>query len=142
LGRALQLLAVNPVDRGHGGRVAGNLFANRLLVPTSWYAHDARTAGCNLLQLKKKYKTVSQRCWRWSVDLGEPCITVDNDTVSAAEQCLAGGEGDGAGGVEVPAVRQSVQPADGRRGRLTVQGWPVHLRLEAGDLRSVRDSLE
>src|SRR5262245_58802960 len=45
----LQRLTVNPELTGAmAGESLANLFANRLLVPTSWYAHDARAAGWDL----------------------------------------------------------------------------------------------
>src|SRR5436189_5851267 len=56
----LQRLGIEPGQtRAMAGESLANLFAYHLLVPTCWFAADARELDFNLLQLKKRYQTSS-----------------------------------------------------------------------------------
>jgi len=128
----LQRLGTNPGEtRGMTGESLANLFAYRLLVPTCWFAADARDLDYDLLALKQKYATSSHEVLAWRfLDLPAPCIVtiIDNDVISrrrsnawrikkqlsAAEQkCQR-------------AVHQAGRPRLVREENWTVQGWPVH----------------
>lgn len=145
----LQRLAVNPEQTGvMAGESLANLFANRLLVPTSWFAHDARAAGWDLLQLKQKYRTVSHEVLAMRLlDLDEPCVitVVDNDTVTKrrSNAWVARKE------LEPPErkcqqyVNRYSRPTVVREDGWAVQGWPVHSSdWKREILRSVRDGLD
>ena len=113
------------------GESLANLFAYRLLVPTSWFAADAPACGYDLLQLKQRFHTASHEVIAWRMlDLPEPCIitVIDNDSVrrrrsnawpvnrqlaAAEEECRRG-------------VNSQGRPQVVRRDNWTVQGWPVH----------------
>ena len=78
-------LGVGPEQtRAMTGESLANLFATHLLVPLGWFAGDARAAGHDLLELKKRYATASHEVLALRLlDLPEPCIitVVDNDHV-------------------------------------------------------------
>lgn len=82
----LERLDVDPQQgRALGGGSLGNLFAERLLVPTAWLVDEARSSGFDLLALKERFATASHEVIAWRLlDLPEPCIVtiVDNDHVS------------------------------------------------------------
>ena len=64
------------------GESLANLFAYRLLVPSCWFAIDAKTMDYDLLALKKRYATSSHEVLAWRfLDLPEPCIItiIDDD---------------------------------------------------------------
>jgi predicted transcriptional regulator len=113
------------------GESLANLFADRLLVPTRWLAQEARECGHDLLELKRRFSTVSHEVIAWRLlDLSEPCIitVVDNGSVhrrrsnayrinrelSPAEQACR------------QRVHQESRPHVLRQDGWTVQGWPVH----------------
>jgi Zn-dependent peptidase ImmA (M78 family) len=142
----LQRLAVNPELTGvMAGESLANLFANRLLVPTSWYADDARSAGWDLLQLKQKYRTVSHEVLAMRfLDLHEPCVVtvVDKDAISK-RRSNAWPPGKELEPSELKCqqyVNQFSRPTVVREAGWTVQGWPVHSSdWKREILRSVRD---
>jgi Zn-dependent peptidase ImmA (M78 family) len=113
------------------GESLANLFAHRLLVPTAWFADDARACGWDVLELKRRYRTASHEVVAWRLlDLSEPCVitVVDNDAVSRRRsnawhvpRQLAPAERD----CQRYVSRHS-RPREVRAGGWTVQGWPVH----------------
>jgi Zn-dependent peptidase ImmA (M78 family) len=128
----LERLNIEPDQtKGMTGESLANLFAYRLLVPSCWFAADARQADYDLLKLKPRYRTSSHEVIAWRfLDLSEPCVVtiVDNDAVSrrrsngpritrellpAEAKCRQ-------------AVNQSGRPRMLRAATITVQGWPVH----------------
>lgn len=130
------LLGVSPV----------NLFAERLLAPTRWFAADAAGCGYDLAELKQRYRTAACERLAWRLlDLAEPCIitVVDNDSVyrrrsnawrvrkelaPAEKQCQR-------------HVSEHCKPHEVRAGGWTVQGWPVHQEgWKRQILRSVVDA--
>jgi hypothetical protein len=117
--------------RAMAGESLANLFAHRLLTPTTWFAVDARELKYDIPQLKKRYRTASHEVIaKRFLDLTEPCIItiIDNDSVSFRR------------GVAVRAPKQLVAPEKEcqeyvhyySRPRLvqaegwSVHGWPVH----------------
>jgi Zn-dependent peptidase ImmA (M78 family) len=117
--------------RAMAGESLANLFATRLLVPTCWFADDARQLDYDLLTLKAKYPTASHEVLAWRfLDLSEPCIVtiLDNESISrrrsnawpirrklepAEDKCRR-------------QIQQSGRPHVVREEGWTVQGWPVH----------------
>jgi hypothetical protein len=116
--------------RGLAGVSLPNLFAGRLLVPTAWFAADARALGFDLLELKQRYRTASHEVLAWRmVDLPDACIVtvVDDGRVhrrrgnawrvrkelSAAERACQ------------RLVHEHGRPHALRQGGWSVQGWPV-----------------
>ena len=141
----LQRLGIEPSQaRAMIGESLANLFAYRLLVPTCWFAEDAKAMDYDLLALKKRYATSSHEVLAWRLlDLPEPCIItiLDNEHISrrrsnawptkrallpAEEQCWK-------------YVTQHSRPKVVRDDEWTVTGWPVHeLEWKREILRSVR----
>jgi Zn-dependent peptidase ImmA (M78 family) len=128
----LQRLGVEPGQtRAMAGESLANLFAYHLLVPTCWFAADAREMDFNLLQLKKRYQTSSHEVIAWRfLDLGEPCVVtiIDNDHVSRRRS-------------NARRITRTLELAEAKcqryvhqHGRvklvrgpgIEVQGWPVH----------------
>jgi Zn-dependent peptidase ImmA (M78 family) len=113
------------------GESLANLFAYRLLVPTCWFAGDARQVDYDLLELKKRYATASHEVLAWRLlDLPEPSIItiVDNDVIHrrksngwrvkrrlerAEEKCQQ-------------FVNHFSRPKIVQENGWTVHGWPVH----------------
>jgi Zn-dependent peptidase ImmA (M78 family) len=141
-----QRLNIAPGEaRAMAGESLANLFAYRLLVPTRWFAADAREFDYNLPELKKRYRTSSHEVIAWRfLDLPEACVVtvIDNDHVSRRRS-------------NGPRITRALQPAEDkcrrlvsqtgrtkivREGRWTVQGWPVHsAEWKREILRSVID---
>ncbi len=128
----LQRLGVPPEQtRVMMGESLANLFAHHLLVPTAWFADDARLLDYDVLELKQKYRTASHEVVAWRMlDLTSPCIitVVDNDHVhrrrsnafrvrkeleEAEKQCQK-------------YVNHYSRPRVVRENGWTVQGWPIH----------------
>jgi predicted transcriptional regulator len=128
----LKRLGIGPEQaRTLGSASLVRLFAERLLVPTSWFAADARALGYDLLELKIRYRTASHEILADRLlDLPEPSIitVVDNGHVQrrrsnawrvnrtlepAERQCQA-------------YVHSFSRPRVVRADGWTVQGWPVH----------------
>ena len=62
----------------------------RLLLPTRWYAADARKAGYDLAELKARYPTADWLTLGFRLlDLDEPCViaVVDDGSVAARADC-------------------------------------------------------
>jgi hypothetical protein len=107
------------------------LVASHLLLPTSWFADDARRLEYDVLELKQLYATAAPDLIAWRLlDLAEPCIitVVDNDHVQRrrsnawrVRRELAAPERECQRYVN-HFSRPRVVCADG----WTVQGWPVH----------------
>ncbi|MSQ94077.1 MAG: ImmA/IrrE family metallo-endopeptidase [Gemmataceae bacterium] len=141
----LARLGIAPNEaKAMAGESLANLFAYRLLVPTCWFAEDAKTMDYDLLDLKNRYSTSSHEVIAWRfLDLPEPCVVtiIDNEhihrrrsnawptrreLVPAEEQCWK-------------FVTQKSKPKLVRDDEWTVQGWPVHeLEWKREILRSVR----
>jgi uncharacterized protein DUF955 len=130
--RIIEGLGVEPEQvRAMAGESLANLFAYRLLVPTRFFAGDARALDYDLLQLKKKYATASHEVIAWRfLDLPEPCIVsiVDNDRLSrrrsnawpvrrrlepVEQECQR-------------YVSRHSQPRRLRRDGWAVEAWPIH----------------
>jgi Zn-dependent peptidase ImmA (M78 family) len=128
----LQRLGITPAEtRAMTGESLANLFAHHLLVPTCWFAADARALDYDLLQLKQRYRTSSHEVLAWRLlDLPEPCIItiLDNGQLHRRRS-------------NSPRVKRRLEPAEVecqryvhehsrphvvRQGAWTVQGWPVH----------------
>src|SRR5262245_26980378 len=142
----LARLGLEPAEtRAMAGESLANLFAYRLLVPTRWFAADARDMDFDLLELKKRYRTSSHEVIAWRfLDLPDPCIVtiVDNEAITrrrsnawptrrrlepAEEKCLR-------------YVHEHGRPHTIQEGGWTVRGWPVHqLDWKREILRSVAD---
>jgi hypothetical protein len=106
------------------------LFAMRLLMPTAWFADDARSCAYDVAELQGRYGVaLDLNAWRL-LDLPTPCIitVVDNGAVTR-RRCnvrhiprdLAPAERECQNYVHHYS-RPRVVRADG----WTVQGWPVH----------------
>jgi Zn-dependent peptidase ImmA (M78 family) len=128
----LTRLGVEPEQmRAMTGESLANLFAHHLLVPSCWFAADARALDYDILELKKRYRTSSHEVIALRfLDLPEPCIVtvIDNDQVSRRKS-------------NAWRVRRQLEPAEQacqryvnhysrprvvRENGWTVQGWPVH----------------
>ncbi|MCS6852044.1 MAG: ImmA/IrrE family metallo-endopeptidase [Gemmataceae bacterium] len=127
------------------GESLANLFAHRLLVPTTWLANAARACGFDLIQLKRGFRTASHEVIAWRLlDLPEPCaITIiDNDRITRRRsnawrlgRQLLPAERDCQQRVRLTGAAETV-----RRDGWTVQGWPIHQATWQREiLRSVRD---
>lgn len=144
----LQRLSVDPEATGvMAGETLANLFASRLLAPTCWYAHDARSTGWDLLRLKQRYRTVSHEVLAMRLlDLGEPCAitVVDNGTVTKRRgNTWTPGELMPAELECQRSVHEQSKPTVVREDGWVVQGWPVHSsEWKREILRSVRDGME
>ncbi len=113
------------------GESLANLFAFRLLVPTCWFAEDARLLEYQLPELKRRYATASHEVIAWRMlDLPEPCVitVVDNEHISKRKsnawpvtRRLVSAEKACLDYVHRYSRARRVQ-ADG----WTVYGWPVH----------------
>jgi Zn-dependent peptidase ImmA (M78 family) len=128
----MERLGADPEQtRAMAGESLANLFAHRLLTPTTWFAADAREAKYDIPQLKRRYATASHEVIaKRLLDLPEPCIVtiVDNDQVHfrrgngvRAPKELAPPEKECQHYVNHYSRPRLVQ-AEG----WTVQGWPVH----------------
>jgi hypothetical protein len=113
------------------GESLGNLFAERLLVPTRWLASVGRACGFDLLALKERFCTASHERIAWRMlDLSEPCVItvidqgavskrrgnafrVNRDLVAAERICQE-------------QVHRYSRPYLHSAGGWTVHGWPVH----------------
>lgn len=128
----LEGLRVPPDEtRAMTGESLANLFAHHLLVPTRWFAADARALDFDVPELKKRYQTSSHEVIALRLlDLPEPCVItiLDNDHIhrrrSNAWQVRRR--------LEPPErecqkhVHRHGRPHVVRRDGWTVQGWPVH----------------
>ncbi len=142
----LERLGIAPNEaRAMLGESLANLFAYRLLVPSRWFAGDAKAFDYDLLELKKRYATSSHEVIAWRfLDLSPGCVItiLDNERITrrrsnawptkkkllpAEEQCWR-------------SVHEQGKSKVVRADEWTVQGWPVHeLEWKREILRSVRD---
>jgi Zn-dependent peptidase ImmA (M78 family) len=145
----LTRLGVEPEQtRAMAGESLANLFAHHLLVPSCWFAADARALEYDVLELKKRYRTSSHEVIALRfLDLPEPCIVtvIDNEQVTRRKS-------------NAWRVRRQLEPAEQacqryvnhysrprvvRENGWTVQGWPVHKTdWKREILRSVIDADE
>jgi predicted transcriptional regulator len=127
----LRWLGVAPDQaRALAGASLVNLFAGRLLVPTAWFAADARATGYDLLELKSRYRTAAHETLADRLlDLPESSIiTVVDDARVLRRRSNAW------------RVRRELEPAERacqqyvsthsrphviRADGWTVQGWPI-----------------
>jgi Zn-dependent peptidase ImmA (M78 family) len=141
----LERLGIAPHEaRAMAGESLANLFSYRLLVPTRWFADDAKTFDYDLLALKKRYATSSHEVLAWRfLDLPAPCVVtiLDNEKISRRRSnawptkraLLPVEEGCWR------QVHESGEPQELRDGEWTVMCWPVHeLDWKREILRSVR----
>ena len=106
------------------------LIAPRLLLPTRWFAKDARKLGYDLFELKDRYPTAGYEVLALRLlDLDEPCVVavVDDGSVSTRR-----GNRAPAGKQLTPAERrclarvgESGEPQTVRLDEWTTRGWPV-----------------
>ncbi len=142
----LQRLDIAPSEaRAMTGESLANLFAYRLLVPTRWFADDARAHDYDLLALKERYATSSHEVLAWRfLDLPAPCVVtiIDNEHISrrrsnawptkrallpVEERCWR------------PVYERS-KPKTLRDDEWSVTCWPVHeLDWKREILRSIRE---
>jgi hypothetical protein len=125
-------LGISPEEAGEAARErVANLLASRLLLPTSWFAPDARHWDCDLFALKRRYATASHELIaRRLLDLAAPVIlsVFDQDRLTWRKSNVAG---------RVPPlsaaeleclrdVRSKEAAVDESLGNARVQGWPIH----------------
>lgn len=142
----LERLNIAPHDaRAMTGESLANLFSYHLLVPSRWFALDAKVFDFDLLALKARYSTSSHEVLAWRfLDLPESCVVtiLDHERISrrrsnacpvkrglapAEERCWR-------------YVHEKGEPETVRDGEWTVTGWPVHeLDWKREILRSVRE---
>ncbi|MBX9681644.1 MAG: ImmA/IrrE family metallo-endopeptidase [Gemmataceae bacterium] len=142
----LQQLGIEPTEaKAMAGESLANLFAYRLLVPTQWFAADARRMDFDLLALKQRYSTSSHEvlAWRW-LDLPEPCVVtiLDNGVIHRRRSNAwpTKRELNAAEAKCRQRVHDRGEPHVVRAGEWSVQGWPVHANgWKREVLRSVRD---
>jgi Zn-dependent peptidase ImmA (M78 family) len=140
----LDRLGIAPQQtRSMFGESLANLFAYHLLVPSRWFADDAKAFDYDLLELKKRYTTSSHEVIAWRfLDLPASCVVtiLDNERITrrrsnawpikkkllpAEEECWR-------------HVHERGTPRVVRAQEWTVQGWPVHeLEWKREILRSV-----
>ncbi len=122
------------------------LIAPRLLLPTPWFERDARRAGFDLIELKKKYRTVGyELILMRTLDIDEPAVVavVDDGTASSRRS-----NRQPVGRALLPAemlcierVRAEREPQRVRRDGWTTQGWPTGGPFDRIILRSVPDDV-
>ena len=131
-GELLQRLGIEPAQaKAMTGESLANLFAYRLLVPSCWFAADAKAMDYDLLALKAHYKTSSHEVIAWRfLDLPDSCIITifDNDKITRRRS-----NGPRATRELLPAeakcqkyVHRAGKPKTVRDDAVTVHGWPVH----------------
>lgn len=113
------------------GESLTNLFAARLLLPTSWFAGVGRSVGWDLLELKEKFRTASHEVIAWRMlDVEEPCVItiLDNDAIHkrksnrwAVKKDLSPAERECQG-----YLARYSRPHTVRGEGWRVQGWPIH----------------
>lgn len=113
------------------GESLANLFAFRLLAPTTWFADAARTCGYDLFALKERFATAGHEILAWRMlDLSEPCVItiLDNGSIVRRKgnafrppKGLARAES-----ACVEHVHEYSRPFEVSRDGWSVQGWPVH----------------
>jgi hypothetical protein len=131
--RVFDSLGIDPREAPPAAREkVANLLANRLLLPTDWFAADGPDCGWDLLDLKRRYRTASHELIaRRMLDFAQPIIISIFD-----QERLEFRRGNGPGRVPRPAaierdcwrqVHESGR-ASGRleSGPLVVRGWPIH----------------
>jgi hypothetical protein len=120
-----------PQTRAMAGESLANLFAYRLLVPTSWFAADAPALDYDVPALKVRYRTASHEVVAWRLlDLPQPCVVtiLDNGRVSRRRSNAWPVRRK----LEMPElkcqkyVHDHGRPWIVRADGWTVQGWPVH----------------
>jgi hypothetical protein len=108
-----------------------NSMAGRLLLPTLWFAKDARACGWDLMALKARYPTASHELIaRRMLELPTPAIISIFDHGK-----LEFRRGNGPGRVPPPSAAEMLcwktvhlhnRPQRAVDGVRTIQGWPVH----------------
>ena len=115
-----------------GSREAfANQLANRLLLPSDWFAHDARDLDWDLPRLKVRYRTASHELIaRRMLDFDVPIVisifdqaqlTFRKQNCGEAAPALLALERD-----LQRAAHQQNRPQQATAGRLSVQAWPIH----------------
>ena len=134
-----------PAEHKALGLSPAELFAKRLLLPTAWFAAEARDLDYDVLELQRRFSTAGHvNVAKRLLDLPEPCVItiVDNDRVvhrrsntwrtprqlsPAENECQRD-------------VSGQERPCRVRSGGWTVQGWPVPWSTGKREiLRSVLD---
>jgi predicted transcriptional regulator len=126
-----QLGLAGEKPRGLLGESLANLLAQRVLVPSCWFAAEARACAYDLLDLKKVFATAGPEviAWRW-LDLSVPCIVtiLDNDHIQRRRSNAWRVKRE----LSAPERRCQRYVSHYSRPQLlqedgwTVQGWPVH----------------
>lgn len=108
------------------------LVVARLLLPTRWFAADARKSGWDLAQLKERYPTVGYEMLAWRLlDVDEePCVVaiIDDGTVAArrSNRFPATKKLTAAEEACHQAVAESGEPARKRTDDWMAWGWPTN----------------
>ncbi len=143
-GAVLERLGLAP-EPGRAGTGASldTLFAGRLLVPTCWFAADARSAGWDLAGLKERYRTAGLEALAWRLlDLPEPCVvTLVEDGRVVCRRSNAWRVNKNLSGPERKCqryVHEHGRPHAVTAGGWAVQGWPVS---RAGAAREILRSV-
>jgi Zn-dependent peptidase ImmA (M78 family) len=114
------------------GESLNTLFSSRLLVPSIWFAGDAKDFSYNLLDLKQRYRTASHEVIALRfLDLPAPCVitVIDNDKIHRRKSNgpkIKTGEMEPAEARCQSTVHRTGEPCEVSEGKWTVQGWPVH----------------
>jgi hypothetical protein len=131
-GRVLERLGV-PADGPAPplGESPAALFAPRLLLPSPWFADDARACGHDVAEIQQRYRTAPLEAVAWRLlDLPTPCILtlIDNGAVTRRRSNAWPVTRELA-----PAERECQRyvshysrPRRVRDAGWDVQGWPVH----------------
>ena len=130
----LRRLDLDPEQPQALGLSLPNLFADRLLVPTSWLSTLGRECRWDLLELERQLRPAGHELIAWRMlDLTEPvAITLVADGRVTRRRSNAFRVGKALSAPEERcrrAVQDDGEPHELREGGWAVQGWPVGDRL-------------
>jgi Zn-dependent peptidase ImmA (M78 family) len=114
------------------GESLNTLFSSRLLVPSLWFAQDAKDLDYNLLELKQRYATASHEVIALRfLDLPISCVitVIDNDRIHRRKSNGPKIKATDLEPVELRCqqyVAEHGEPYCLSEGKWTVQGWPIH----------------
>jgi Zn-dependent peptidase ImmA (M78 family) len=108
-----------------------NHLANRLLLPTPWFGHDARRLDWDLLALKRLYRTASHELIaRRMLDFDTPAImTICDQSRIAFRRGVLGRRAPAITDVEKECWKRAYEtgePTADRQGEMLVRAWPIH----------------
>ncbi len=125
-------LGVDPRETSPGAReTVANHLAGRLLLPTAWFAADARDSDWDLLELKGRYATASHELIaRRMLECRPPVIiTIFDHRSQTFRRSNLPGRVPPPTSAEMSCwqtVHGGNRPHQTEDGPRTVQGWPVH----------------